>query len=649
MPEDILPVPLEIPWRLAATTQQLQPGFPEDTTLSLFIYEPQTASLSTDYPDERLIYLKFTASISPCHVDSASLPEWARSLLVGGSPVLHVVLDVGVTPEPFATGGIRPYFHAAAPIRRSMIETGIVGDVLYEGESESLAVGKSASQLHETISSQVTTKSKGWSLGLPGVVRGGKRTTDTTVNSDRSVEQYLENVNREASEERRELLSHMTHVQNVLTLLTAKHVGSPFLRFTLSPRPLTPLSVDPGDQNLWYRQLLERRSAGIEGIQEFIAVVAVPRNTDFCIQALLRRICVIDDPPVPPQIPRGAASEAELLQMWDYLYRKYPRGTPLDEFDVDVLSNEQLKDTDSAPSLLLWASPDFIAQTGPGGLMYGLGQFGNWFPSEDQPGVSWNRFIYKTADEVRRDMLLDLYLEDLARSPLERGTVHMRSLSLSTCFRLPDEGLLRVRQATADVQLPSEVPFAAELDFRAARNLNGDGGSSDVHSAVVRWNLLERQLHDHVARQPSNKQTLVSYRTTKMLHQLLRRLSKLAEDDPRNLSLERAASALRLTVTQVALLKRGKVRDLKGLAQMLLIAPSAERQYAGMREFLAGLTAKQRCQFNQEPAKPTLSARAAQELLDTMAATLPSPGAYTATHNRKARTRRAKRSATKRA
>src|SRR4030095_11237340 len=68
MADENLPIPLEVPWQLAATTRPLSvsPDLPADiTALSLFTYVPQIESLDTDYPNERIIYLKFTVSVSP--------------------------------------------------------------------------------------------------------------------------------------------------------------------------------------------------------------------------------------------------------------------------------------------------------------------------------------------------------------------------------------------------------------------------------------------------------------------------------------------------------------------------------------------------------------------------------------------------------
>ena len=251
MPEDEnLSIPVEVPWRLAATTQRLKTGEAEETTLSLFYFEPQMAELQASYPNERFVYIKLTASVSPCRT-SDMVSDKVVTYLTGGLPVRHLLIDMGVTPNPFQEGGIRPYFHAAAPLRRSMVETGVFGYELYEGEANGLSVGKSASTLHESLTSQVASQVNSVRGGLPGFITGSRVKTSTVADSDRSVEQYLETTNRDASVERRELLSHTTDLRNILTLLTAKHVGSPFLRFSLWPRPVGEIQMDPADPELW--------------------------------------------------------------------------------------------------------------------------------------------------------------------------------------------------------------------------------------------------------------------------------------------------------------------------------------------------------------------------------------------------------------
>ena len=604
MADEELPLPREIPWRLAATTQSLHEGFPDDTTIALFVYDPSDETLEHDYPFERLVYLKLTVSISPVHVDDDRSPEWARGHLVGDLPVLHVILDVGVMPQPFVTGVIRPYFHAAAPVHRSMLETGVVGRELYEGDANAIAVGRSASQLYETVGSHVTTRSKGSSGGLPGIFSVDRSQVDTDVDSSRSSQQFQETVSREASTERRELLSHTTKVENVLTLLTAKHVGSPFLRFTLSPRPLTNLSVDPGDQNLWYRQLVQRRSSGIEGMQEFLAVVAVPRGQTFCVQALLRRISVLDDPPAPPELPRSTAmSNDEETRIVDYLYRTYPLGTPLDELDVDV--SDQFSDPDAVPSVFMW----YVALD----TVFGLASYPTPFRTPIE-GIQVEGFAYKPATEVRREMLLDEYLTDLARSPLERGVVTTRSTRLRACFRTAD-ARTNVAMSEAGTTAVGQVAFRSELDHRAPRTPHRPVADLDMVAAVTRWNTLEHQLHDWVARLPEAEQQALSLDSPGVLAILLHRWSKWRHDDPRNLSLDDVAAGLRLSASHVASLKAAGATDLRSMARALLNAGTSARLKRDMEEYLGRLDERERCRLDLPPVKPGVAEQDAELVL----------------------------------
>ncbi len=285
-PEALLP-PIEIPWRLVATTQPLSVGEPAQTAMSLFFFEPQDAALVGGFPDDRLVFVKVTATVGPASFP-AELSKLAASFLGEGIPCLHLLLDLKVrSSSGDPQGTIRPYFHAAAPLARRMVQTGVVGAEAYEGESDGVAIGKSGSQMDESLRSHSNTLSASGSVGFsigPFGASGSVRNTTTDVASDRSVSQVVDTTTRQASDERRELVSHTTRVENIISLLSAKYVGTPHLSFSLSPQPLQQLSVDPSDPNLWFQQLLARRSSGIEGIQEFTAVIVVPKGTDFCIR-----------------------------------------------------------------------------------------------------------------------------------------------------------------------------------------------------------------------------------------------------------------------------------------------------------------------------------------------------------------------------
>ena len=111
--------PLEIPWRLAATTQPLVAGEPAETAISLFFFEPAAEDVPEGLAaDERLVYLKFTTSISPAAFPPGT-PPGAGGALGVGVPCFHVQLDLKVHKPSGELGTIRPYFHAAALCRRS--------------------------------------------------------------------------------------------------------------------------------------------------------------------------------------------------------------------------------------------------------------------------------------------------------------------------------------------------------------------------------------------------------------------------------------------------------------------------------------------------------------------------------------------------
>ena len=73
-----------------------------------------------------------------------------------------------------------------------MVETGVIGAEVFESESSGVSVGRSASELHESVSSRVTSKSSdvGGSVGgivptpLPVAVGGSASTKSTTTMVD---------------------------------------------------------------------------------------------------------------------------------------------------------------------------------------------------------------------------------------------------------------------------------------------------------------------------------------------------------------------------------------------------------------------------------------------------------------------------------
>ena len=609
--EEGLP-PVEVPWSLASTSQPLSTGEPDETALTLFLFEPDEQRLSASFPDERLVYLKFTTSISPMALPP-DVPAAAGAALGEGIPCFHVLLDLRIRKEHEESGTIRPYFHSAAPLHRRTLQTGIVGSEVFEGEADAQFMGKSGSQMHETASTHSTTTSAGAGASFgygPFSVGGSVRRTSTDVTSERAGSQVVDTTTRAASEERRELVSHHTKVENVLTLLNAKYLGTPHLRFSLSPQPLHLLSVDPSDPNLWYSQFLQRRSSGIEGMQEWTAAVLVPRDEGFCVEARLRRVCVLDDPPAP--LTNEEPFEwSEAMRVVEYLYRNYPAGTPLDDLDVDLAGLLSNPDAFVRPVIESW----WVG----GDMAYAYVQSPQRTPGG---GLVTEALSYKHTYEAWLDTLLDEYERDASRSPLERGVLLSDARALRTCFELEPGRPATVTDSSTDYSGVEVVDLDPdEFDLGGVRAGSGSVRASvreRAVEAVTRGNLLENRLATLLANRrtvPSKGFRLDDVRMTGML---IEAWSKLRADDPRNLSFRGAVGALHLSVKHRRLLKAAGATDLRGVARALKGAGAAARHDATLAR-QAALT-----QAEPRPEKPeaALSARDAEDIRRAIGAAL---------------------------
>ncbi len=578
--DELLP-PIEIPWKLAATTQPLSAGEPAETALSLFFFEPDDATLTSKFPDDRLVFVKFTASISPAKFPP-ELSKVAATFLGEGIPCMHVLLDLKVRNAANEAGTIRPYFHTAAPLNRRMIQTGVVGVDAYEGEADALAIGKSGSQMNESLRSHSNTLTKSASAGLsigPFGASGSIRNTATDVASDRAVSQVVDTTNREASEERRELVSHTTRVENIISLLSARYIGTPHLSFSVSPQPLQQLSVDPSDPNLWFQQLLARRSSGIEGIQEFTAVIVVPRGTDFCISARLRRVCLLDSPPGPFSLDeRFTGTLVQLSRMVNYLNDAFPIGTPLEELDIDIIGGLTGNGPFRRPVVELWGLR----------LLESLVVASVVSPGASAGVAARGRANYKHFLEVWLDTLRDEYEREASRSPLERGALFGENRLLDTCFGTNDAGATVVTDSKASVSPLFRVVFPPGLfDVGGFKTLSASQNTSTRARAMettTRWNAVERQVTNLLSNSTRLAETPLSANDPKVLGVLVDIWRKLPANDPRNLDFEKAAALLKLGDAQRRLLKSAGATNLAGIASVLHVAPAIDRQNADVEK-----------------------------------------------------------------
>lgn len=621
MAEEKLPLPLEIPWRLASTTQPLAVGEPDQTSLSVFFYEPDADVLISELPDEKLVYLKFTASVSPASFP-AEKSQVAATFLGEGIPCFHLLLDLRVRNAAGDVGTIRPYFHAAAPLYRRMIQTGIVGGELFEGEADGQFMGKSGSQMYETQSTASETLSAGggasFSIG-PFSVGGSVRSTTTDVTSDRAVSQVVDTTTREASQERRELVSHTTKVENLLTLLSTKHVGTPYLSFSLAPQPLQLLSIDPSDPNLWFNQLLARRSSGIEGMQEFTAVLVVPRGQDFCVNARLRRVCVLDSPPGPFTLEERLDPDLDLIQlsrMVNYLYGLYPIGTPLEELDIDLIGGLTPAAEFRRPVIELWAFR-LLPRVVEAIVASPHSSAGN----ERRGSVNYKHFL-----ELWLEMLRNEYEQEVSRSPLERGVLLGENRHLETCFTSNQDGGAVVSSSSASVSPLVRVPIdLGEIDIGGVKTLS-DAVRTTVRTraveTVTRWNALEKQLASLLEHRRTLPERPVSVNDPRIVKVLLERWAKLSPSDERNLLFDQAAELLCLSDAHRRRLKAAGATDLRSIAQALRLVPEIERHNADARRLGKVLKGRKGAPAPPEEIAVSLTQKQSAEIREAVVAGL---------------------------
>jgi len=586
MSEEKPPAPIEIPWKLASTTQPLTTGEPNQTSMSVFVFEPDEDKLTAKFPHERLIYLKFTVTVSP-----ANFPDTQPGSVLGeGVPCFHLLLDLKVSKSDGALGTIRPYFHSAAPLHRTMVESGVVGVDVYEGESDQQFMGKSGSQMYESSSSRSRTTSMGAGASaflpiplIPTVISGSVRTTSTDVSAQRGISQVVDTTQRQASEERRELTSHSMKVENVLTLLNAKYVGTPYLRFSLSPQPLHLLSVDTSDPNIWFSQLLQRRSSGIEGIQEFTTVLLVPKGQDFCVNAKLQRICMLDIPPGPLTFSEVYFdSPPQRIRLLNYLNQTFPPGTPLDDLDIDItntLFGQDPNDPLIRPCIdnwfitfigsIVWATVVSPSKTWPFGLLAASN--------------------YKHANEVWLETLRDEYEREVARSPLERGVLLGDELILDTCFSFHDHDELIVRSSNLTITPLGRIPFdLSSIDLGGISSSASTSGMSIREQAfeqITRWNLLENRMAAVLANQRQISTSELRYDDKKMVSLFIEKWAKLDPESKHNISFDECMRKMHFNVNHLSVLKEAGVTDLKSMAQAIKSAPDLEKHDTVQMEY----------------------------------------------------------------
>jgi hypothetical protein len=260
------------------------------SSLAVYYYIVPDEETTDAYPNSRIVYLKFTCSITGWNPSEALLNAqqlasevgnwddlqrtlWQTIIASGWAtkywPCLGAIMQLAVYPRH--ADGVPPddypYFLDFEPKKRELYEAVTDGAEVLSGSADKTSITKGST----SVSSTEFGGSAGFSIGGFGASASAKQTsTDTTVNQNTT----------DTSREARETLSHTTSSSQMYQLFNGYHLGSNRALFVVAPRPHTVGAASQTEFNLIDG---ERK---LEGIQDVFLVVHLPRSLDgFCIQA----------------------------------------------------------------------------------------------------------------------------------------------------------------------------------------------------------------------------------------------------------------------------------------------------------------------------------------------------------------------------
>lgn len=290
--------PVDITWtRMAFSRDMVDTNFGDFTfgpkwrsSLAVYYYIVPEEDTADDYPNSRIVYLKFTCSTTgynPSETlagarqiaeDSGALDDLQRSTwdVIAGSgwsakywPCLGAIMQLAVYPSGADHVGPDdyPFILDFEPKKREMFEAVTEGSEFLSGSSDKTEITKGTT----SVNALEVGASAGFSIG--GFGAGGSVThtsTDTTINQNTT----------DTSREARETLSHTTQSSQMYQLFNGYHLGSNRALFVVAPRPHI-----VSDQAQTEFNLIDGERK-LEGIQEVFIVVHMPKTlAGFCIQA----------------------------------------------------------------------------------------------------------------------------------------------------------------------------------------------------------------------------------------------------------------------------------------------------------------------------------------------------------------------------
>lgn len=294
MTAQTLTPPQDITWtRMAFARDMIDTNFGDQlfrpkwrSSLAVYYYFVPDEETADAYPNSRIVYLKFTASITGFNPseellgvkkaaeeagtwDDLQRTLWQVIVSSGWAatywPCLGAIMQLAVYPNN--AEGVAPddypYIMDFEPKKRELFEQVTEGNEFLAGSAETVATTKGS-----TNTQSVGAKGGGTFLGI-----GMEASASASW-------QQVDSRTTDTSRESRETQSRSTSFSQMYQLFNGYHLGTNRGLFVIAPRPHT---VSTGAQTDFNLINGERK---LEGIQEVFLVVHVPRQLGgFCIQA----------------------------------------------------------------------------------------------------------------------------------------------------------------------------------------------------------------------------------------------------------------------------------------------------------------------------------------------------------------------------
>jgi hypothetical protein len=297
-------LPINIPWKLMASSRDMMDVSADDTipypwrsSLAIYAYEPSPADLDPALCDQRLVFIKVSATIT-----GIQFSEEETKLLSGfrDTPTIvypdqpaqtilenlidayyacyGVLLNVSIFPNAAENHGeinVDRYPHILdfEPKTRDLYQAATTNSEVLTASKGDVHADKSMSTVENSETGIVSgIKAPLGQSGATGNVSMSQKWGRTQNDSDTS--------STDTSRERRESIGTSTNINQMYNLLTGYHIGSNRATFFIQPRPHT---LQPTNRRTMVNGLRE-----IEGIQDFFLVVTREKAMPgICVRARL--------------------------------------------------------------------------------------------------------------------------------------------------------------------------------------------------------------------------------------------------------------------------------------------------------------------------------------------------------------------------